>query len=98
MQFVDRRGDQGALRVGVVEAEDGLAAPRQFVFELEERQRIEDELSVRPIAQIRGREDPGGNLVSLADEEPSGLKGPGDLRGLDQASGQRLPPCGFRGR
>ena len=98
MQFVDRRGDKGALRVGVVEAEDGLAAPLQFVFELEERQRIEGELSVGPIAQIRGGEDTGGNLLSFADEETSGFKGPGDLRGLDQASGQRFPLCIFRGR
>jgi hypothetical protein len=84
--------------VRVVEAEDRLAAPRQFVFELQERQRIEDELSVRLIAQIRGREDPGGNLVALADEETSGLKGPGALRGLDQASGQGLPAWGLKGR
>lgn len=82
----------------MVEAEDGLAAPCQFVFELEERQRVEGELSGGPIAQIRGGEDPGGNLVWLADEEPSGLEGPGDLCSLDQPVDQRFPPGGLRVR
>jgi hypothetical protein len=91
VHFIEGGGLQRALRVGVVEAENLVAAVFEFVLEAKDGQRINREPFGRRLALVGGGDEPSGRLAGDADEKAAGFLGPQSCGRFTQLVAEESP-------
>ena len=91
MHFVQGRGAQRALRMGVIEAEDAVVAGGQLIFEAEDVERVDREPTGWGAAQVGGGDQAGRRPPRWADQKTAGFGWPRLGGRIDQLATEESP-------